>query len=95
MKRKVTLDDQPLQFIRRQPPETRARLREALHKLEDERLFPIALHDELDGFYKLRVDRFRFILHHVEFHDGPGFHVIYAEARSVVYELLKRSLGMN
>ena len=34
MKIRVTLDDQPLKFIRQQPPDSRRALREALHAVE-------------------------------------------------------------
>ena len=62
MRTKVTLDDQPLEFIRRQPPEPRRALREALHAIEAGRDFPEPLQDQLEGFYKVKVSGYRMIL---------------------------------
>lgn len=92
MKIEVTLDDQPLAFIRRQTPDARKALREALHEVERGCWVPIALTDELEGFYKLRVGSFRLILHATE---RAGFRVIFAERRNVVYELFSQILGLE
>lgn len=62
MKTKVTLDAQPLDFIRRQPPESKRALREALRDVESGHAFPIPLEDDLEGFYKVRVGDYRLIL---------------------------------
>lgn len=92
---KVTLETQPLEFLKRQAPDTRRRLREALRSVEAEALFPEALQDSLDGFYKLRVDRFRFILQHVSGEAGPFFRVVFCEQRKIVYEVFSQLLGLE
>jgi mRNA-degrading endonuclease RelE of RelBE toxin-antitoxin system len=95
MKVKITLEQQPLDFIRCQPPENRKRLRDALHAVERGAAFPEPLEDELEGFYKLKVERYRLILQSVASHEGPRFRVIFAERRKVVYEMFSQILGLE
>jgi len=92
---RVTLEAQPREFIQRQPPEARKRLRESLHAVEHGRLHPEPLEDELNGFYKLKVDRHRFILQAVTGPNGPFFRVVFAERRKVVYEMFSQILGLE
>jgi mRNA-degrading endonuclease RelE of RelBE toxin-antitoxin system len=65
MRLKITIEQQPLEFIRRQPPANRKRLREVLRAVERGSVFPDPLEDELEGFYKVRVERYRLILQSV------------------------------
>jgi mRNA-degrading endonuclease RelE of RelBE toxin-antitoxin system len=95
MKMKVTVEPQPREFIHRQPPETRKRLREALRDLEDGKVFPEPLDDELEGFYKLKVHRHRIIVQSVAGESGPFFRVVFAERRAVVYEMFTQILGLE
>jgi mRNA-degrading endonuclease RelE of RelBE toxin-antitoxin system len=95
MKIKVTIEPQPRQFIQRQPPEVRKRLREAVHAIERGEIFPAPLEDELDGFYKLKVERFRIIIQSVHDAEGPFFRVVFAERRKAVYELFSQILGLE
>jgi mRNA-degrading endonuclease RelE of RelBE toxin-antitoxin system len=95
MRIKVTIEDQPREFIRRQPPDIRKQLREALHALENGEIFSEPLEDELEGFYKLKVHRHRFIIQSVAADDGPFFRVIFAERRKAVYELFSQILGLQ
>ena len=95
MKTRVTLDDQPLKFIRQQAPHSRRASREALHAIEAGRTFPEPLEDRLEGFYKLKVADYRMILQAVAGGSGPGFRVIFAERRSLVYVLFSQLLGME
>jgi len=94
MKIEVQIGEQPLEFIRRQAPETRRALRDALHEVERGKAFPEPLEDALEGFYKLRVTDCRLILRSVPGKSGPIFRVEFAERRSVVYELFKQLLGL-
>jgi mRNA-degrading endonuclease RelE of RelBE toxin-antitoxin system len=87
MRLKITIEQQPLEFIRRQPPANRKRLREVLRAVERGSVFPDPLEDELEGFYKVRVERYRLILQSVTSQAGPGFRVVFAERRKVVYEM--------
>lgn len=95
MKTKVTLEFQPAEFIKRQSPETKRKLRDALKAVESGSISPEALHDELDGFYKLKQGSFRFILQHVASDKGPAFRVVFAERRKVVYEVFSQLLGLE
>ena len=95
MKTRVTLDDQPLKFIRQQAPDSRRALREALHAVETGKTFPEPLEDPLAGFYKLKVGGYRMILQAVPGGSGPGFRVIFAERRNVVYVLFSQLLGIE
>jgi len=95
MKTKVTLDDQPLEFICRQPPDVKRALREALHDVESGQSFPISLEDELPGFYKVRVGDYRLILQSVAGHWGPGFRVVFAERRKYAYVLFSQIIGLG
>jgi mRNA-degrading endonuclease RelE of RelBE toxin-antitoxin system len=95
VKTRVTLDDQPLEVIRRQPPHARGALREALHAIEVGKTYPEPLEDELEGFYKLKVSGYRMILQAVPGKSEPSFRVIFAERRKVVYALFSQLLGLD
>jgi len=95
MKNKVLLAAQVVQFIQRQPPATRKQLRAALHAIENGEVFPEPLEDDLEGFYKFKVDRIRLILQSEPGESGPVFKVIFAERRKVVYEMFSQILGLE
>jgi mRNA-degrading endonuclease RelE of RelBE toxin-antitoxin system len=95
MKIEVIIEQQPRQYIERQPPDARKQLREVLHALESGEIFPEPLEDELEGFYKLRVNRHRIILQTDSSHAGPRFKVVFAERRKVVYELFSQILSLE
>jgi mRNA-degrading endonuclease RelE of RelBE toxin-antitoxin system len=95
MKTRVLIEDQVLRFIRRQPPETRKRLRDTLRAVENGGIFPEPLEDELEGLYKLKIDRIRIILQSDVSHSRPVFKAVFAERRKVVYELFSQILGLD
>jgi len=95
MKNKVIIEGQVLAFIQRQAPETRQRLREALHSVESGELFPEPLENELEGFYKLKIDRFRIVMQMDSGNKGPIIKAVFAERRRVVYELFSQILGLE
>jgi hypothetical protein len=95
MKVKIILERQPLIFIKRQPPENRKRLCDSLHAVERGMAFPELLEDELEGFYKLKVERYRLILQSTTSQEGLSFRVIFAERRKVVYEMFSQILGLE
>ena len=95
MRTEVTIEQQPLEFIKRQPPETRRRLREALHAVERGKTFPEPLEDDLDGFYKVKVEQCRLILQSVSGRRGPRFRVVFAERRKVAYDVFSQLLGLE
>jgi mRNA-degrading endonuclease RelE of RelBE toxin-antitoxin system len=92
---KVTVEPQPREFIRRQPPATRQQLREALHAIERGKIFSEPLDEELEGFYKVRVENCRLIVQHVAGEAGPFFRVVFIERRSVVYEMFRQIIALE
>jgi mRNA-degrading endonuclease RelE of RelBE toxin-antitoxin system len=92
---KVTVEPQPREFIRRQPPATRQQLREALHAIERGKIFPEPLDEELESFYKVRVENCRLIVQHVAGEAGPFFRVVFIERRSVVYEMFRQIIALE
>jgi len=92
---KVTVEPQPREFIRRQPPGTRLLLRKILHAIERGQSVPEPLDDELDGFYKIKVEGYRLIIQHVAGEAGPFFRVVFIERRSVVYEMFRQIVGLE
>ena len=95
MKIEVTLDDQPLAFLQRQPPAAKRKLREALHAIERGDAFPEPLEDELEGFYKVKVADYRMLLQAISGARGPHFRVVFAERRKVVYVLFSQIIGLE
>lgn len=93
MKIKVTLDDQPADFLRSLPPASKRLVRDALHEIEQGSV-PEPLMDELDGFYKVKVGGFRLIAQSLPGESGPRYRVVFAERRSVVYVLFKQMMGL-
>jgi mRNA-degrading endonuclease RelE of RelBE toxin-antitoxin system len=91
----VIIEEQPLAFIRRQSPDARKRLRAAIHAIERGDSFPDPLDDELEGFYKLRVENCRLILKHESGDKAPLFKVVFAERRSVVYEMFRQIIALE
>ncbi|HZF02065.1 MAG TPA: hypothetical protein VE344_09235 [Methylomirabilota bacterium] len=91
----VIVEEQPLAFIRRQSPDARKRLRAAIHAIEHGDSFPDPLDDELEGFYKLRVENCRLILQHESGDKAPLFKVVFAERRSVVYEMFRQIIALE
>lgn len=92
---KITVEPQPREFIGRQAPEARRKLRELLHDVERGKVHPEPLERELDGFYKLKWEDYRLILQHASSADGPFLRVVFAEKRGLVYEIYKGLLGLN
>ena len=91
----VIVEAQPLAFIRRQPPDARKKLRAAIHEIERGEAFPEPLEDELEGFYKMRVENCRLILKHESGDKAPLFKVVFAERRSVVYEMFRQIIALE
>jgi len=77
----VIIEEQPFAFFRRQPPDARKRLRATIHAIERGDSFPDPLDDELEGFYKLRVENCRLIFKHESGDKAPLFKVVFAERR--------------
>lgn len=90
---KVELTAQVIRFIRSQPPEPRRTLRSALRQMEQERGDIRPLQEDLEGFYRLRVGRFRIVFHYAVGPRGQRrIRCIYAATRGLVYEVFAQQL---
>jgi mRNA interferase RelE/StbE len=87
MKLPVELSAQVVGFIRRLAPDPRQRLRTALRDLTQEKGDIRALEADLQGFYRLRVGRYRVVFHYQNVRGKRTIRCEYAEARSIVYEV--------
>lgn len=70
-------------------------MRAVIHAVERGEIFPEPLEDDLDGFYKIKVDRHRLILQSEAGSSGPLFKIVFAERRQVVYELFSQIMGVE
>ena len=86
---KVLLARQVVDFVRRLPPEPKQRLRRALRDLSRERGDIKTLEAPLQGYCRLRVGGYRVVL---AYGRRGTIECIFAEQRSVVYELLLEQL---
>jgi len=86
---KAVLAAQVVAIVRRLPPEPRQRLRRALRELTRERGDVKALEASLDGCCRLRVGGYRVVF---AYGKRGSIECIFAEQRSVVYELLLERL---
>jgi len=92
MKIRIELDPQVADFIRALAPAPRKRVRDALHRLEQEKGNIKQLEADLAGYARLRVGPYRLI---VRFYAESRHRVarcVFAEKRSVVYELFAEIL---
>ena len=86
---RVVLSGQVVDFIRRLAPEPKGRLRRALRGLARGRGDIKALEAPLVGYYRLRVGGYRVVL---AYGKRATIECIFAEQRSLVYELLLERL---
>ena len=90
---KVEVAGQVIRFVRKQSPEPRRALRLAVRQLKQERGDIQPLHEHLDGFYRLRVGRYRVIFeYHIGRRGERKVRCVYAATRSVVYEVFAQQL---
>jgi len=82
---KVELSEQVVDFVRRLPPDPRRRLRRALRDLAHERGDLKPLEGPLEDYCRLRVGAYRVV---VSYAKRRTIQCIFAERRSIVYELL-------
>ncbi len=82
---RVVLAAQVVEFVRRLPPEPKRRLRRALRDLTREKGDIRALEPPLDGYCRLRVGGYRIVF---SYGKRGTIECIFAEQRSIVYELL-------
>jgi mRNA interferase RelE/StbE len=83
----VELEQQVVDFVRSLPPQPKQALRRALKNLQLEHGDIRGLEGELEGFYRLRVQRYRLIFHYNLRRDQRVIRCVYAATRSIVYEV--------
>jgi mRNA interferase RelE/StbE len=88
----VELEQQVVDFVRSLPPQPRQALRRALKTLQVEQGDIRALEGELEGFYRLRVQRYRVIFHYDLRGDQRVIRCVYAASRSIVYEVFAQRI---
>jgi mRNA-degrading endonuclease RelE of RelBE toxin-antitoxin system len=86
---RVVLAPQVVDFVRRLPPEPRGRLRRALRDLQKERGDIVPLEQPFEGYCRLRVGGYRVVF---AYGKRQTIECVFAERRSVVYELLLERL---
>src|ERR1700739_3318852 len=88
----VELAQEVVDFVRSLPPQPRQALRRALKNLQLEQGNIRALEGELEGFYRLRVQRYRVIFHYDLRGDQRVIRCVYAASRSIVYEVFAQRI---
>lgn len=89
---KVELEQQVVDFIRSLAPEPRQAIRRSLKNLEKEEGDIRALEGELEGFYRLRVLRYRIIFFYHVRSKNRIIRCVYAAPRNIVYEVFAQSV---
>jgi mRNA interferase RelE/StbE len=89
----VHLSHQVESFIKSLAPEPRRRMRDALKGLAQAKGDIRALEQNLTGFCRLRVGRYRVVFRYVPGKNGPQCFCDYAESRNVIYEHLAAILS--
>ena len=84
---KIEVERRVVDFIRSLPPEPRRVLRRSLKNLEREKGDIRALEGDLEGFYRLRVLRYRVIFFYQVSSERKIIRCVYAAPRSIVYEV--------
>ena len=84
---KIEVEQQVLDFVGSLAPEPRRLIREALRKLEQEKGDIRALEGELEGFYRLRVGRYRIIFSYRRERQRRQIRCVYAAHRTLIYEV--------
>jgi mRNA interferase RelE/StbE len=77
-------------FLRRQAPEPRRTLRQALRDLAKGKGDIVALEGPLEGYCRLRVGGFRIIFAYA---GRSSIQCVFAERRSIVYEVFAEALA--
>lgn len=77
-----------VEFLRRQAPDPRKRLRDALRKLEAGKGDIRSLEPPLEEYQRLRVGPYRVIFRHA----GDHVRCVFAERRGIVYEVFSEML---
>jgi len=86
---KISASEQVQRWLIALPPEIKKRVHAALRALENGRGDIKALHSELEGFCRLRIDGLRIVYSQ---HRGQIIRLEYADRRDVVYETFLKVL---
>jgi mRNA interferase RelE/StbE len=89
---KVELEQQVVEFVRSLAPEPRQANRHSLKNLENEAGDIRALEGELEGFYRLRVLRYRIIFFYHVRGRNRTIRCVYAAPRGIVYEVFAQRI---
>jgi mRNA interferase RelE/StbE len=89
---KVELEQQVVDFVRSLAPEPRQAIRRSLKNLENEEGDIRALEGELEGFYRLRVLRYRIIFFYHIRGKSRIIRCVYAAPRGIVYEVFAQNI---
>ncbi len=84
---KIEVEQQVRDFVGSLAPEPRRLIREALQKLAQEKGDIRALEGELEGFYRLRVGRYRIIFCYRRERQTRMIRCVYAAHRTLIYEV--------
>jgi hypothetical protein len=87
---KVEISTQVIDFVARQAPESRKKLRRGLRALAREKGEIRALEGRLAGWCRLRVGALRIIFRYVPIPGGRLIRCDFAERRALVYEMFER-----
>jgi mRNA-degrading endonuclease RelE of RelBE toxin-antitoxin system len=87
---KILASDQVRRWVIALPPDTKKRVRAALHGLQNGRGNIKALQGELEGFCRLRIEGLRIVYSQ---HRGQIIRLEYADSRDVVYETFLKILS--
>jgi mRNA-degrading endonuclease RelE of RelBE toxin-antitoxin system len=86
---KISASEQVQRWLIALPPETKKRVRGALRGLQNGRGDIKALHSELEGFCRLRIDGLRIVYSQ---HRGQIIRLEYADSRDMIYETFLKIL---
>ncbi len=84
---KIEIEEQVVRFVRSLAPVPRRSLRDALRKLQHEEGDIRGLESELEGFYRLRVGRYRVIFFYLTRGRSRILRCVYAGHRNLIYEV--------
>lgn len=89
---RVEVEQQVLDFIASLPPEPRRSLRRAIRQLANWRGDIRQLEGPLEGFYRIRIQRYRIIFFVHQLARRRTIRCVYAAPRNIVYEIFARQL---
>ena len=88
----VLLQEEVLDYLRTLPPQPKQALRKALRDLANESGDILPLTNELDGFHRLRVGRYRVIFRYETANGKRRIVCVYLGQRRWVYEVFQSRL---